>query len=255
MAATEQGGRFDRKVAVVTGAGSGIGKQVALDLAHEGARVAVNDIDDSTAEAVCAEIRAAGGECLAAPGDVSDSSAVEHLVAQVVARWSRIDVLVNNAGVLLTGTLEEMSDEIIDRTLAVNVKGVLYMTRAIAALMKRNRYGKIVNVASVTGKRGDSSTFPAYGASKGAVISFTRSIARALGPYNVNCNAIAPHAVMTAMMSYWDEERRKNAAQRIPLQRLGTVQDMSNLIRFLASDESSFVTGETVNINGGFYMD
>jgi 3-oxoacyl-[acyl-carrier protein] reductase len=139
--------------------------------------------------------------------------------------------------------------------LAVNVKGVVYAIRAVTPIFKKKRYGKIVNVASITGKNGDNSTVFVYGASKGAVISLTRSVARQLGPYNVNVNAIAPHAVMTKMMSYWDDEKKRSFAERIPLRRLGTVQDMANLMLFLASDESSFITGETVNINGGYYMD
>jgi 3-oxoacyl-[acyl-carrier protein] reductase len=137
----------------------------------------------------------------------------------------------------------------------VNIKGVLYAIRAVAPIMKEQGYGRIVNVASITGKNGDNTTVFAYGASKGAVISLTRSVARQLGPFGVTCNAIAPHAVMTDLMSYWDEAKKQEIASRIPVRRLGTEQDMSNLMRFLASDESGYVNGETVNINGGYYMD
>jgi NAD(P)-dependent dehydrogenase (short-subunit alcohol dehydrogenase family) len=110
-------------------------------------------------------------------------------------------------------------------------------------------------IASITGKRGDNTTLPVYGASKGGIITLTRSIARELGPYGITCNAIAPHAIMTKMMSYWDEEKKKKTAEVIPVKRLGTVEDVSNLIMFLASDKASFITGETININGGYYMD
>ena len=112
-----------------------------------------------------------------------------------------------------------------------------------------------MNVASITGKNGDNSTVFVYGACKGAVISLTRSVARQLGPFGVTCNAIAPHAVMTKMMSYWNDEKKKGFAEKIPVRRLGTIEDMSHLMLFLASDESSFINGETVNINGGYYMD
>jgi 3-oxoacyl-[acyl-carrier protein] reductase len=162
---------------------------------------------------------------------------------------------VNNAGVLIPGTIEETSDEIIDRTLDVNVKGVLYAIRAVTPIMKAQRYGRIVNVASITGKAGDNSTAFVYGASKGAVISLTRSVARQLGPWGVTCNAIAPHAVMTELMRYWDEDRKRDMAERIPVRRLGTEEDMSNLMCFLASEEAGYINGETVNINGGYYMD
>jgi len=125
----------------------------------------------------------------------------------------------------------------------------------VTPIMKAKRYGRIVNVASITGKSGDNTTVPIYGSSKGAVITLTRSIARALGPFGITVNAIAPHAVMTRMMEYWDDEKKKSMAEKIPVRRLGTIQDMSYLMMFLASDESSFITGETVNINGGYYMD
>ena len=247
--------RFKDKVAIVTGSAKGMGKQLAVNMAAEGARVVLTDIDEGALNLAREEIERDGGECIAIPCDVSKPEAIEALVAEVTKEWRTVDILVNNAGLLLVGTLEEMDDDIIDRTLDVNVKGVLYFIRAVAPIMKKNNYGKIINVASITGKNGDGSTFPVYGGSKGAVISITRSIARALGPFNVNCNAIAPHAVMTEMMSYWTEERKERARSKIPLNRLGTVEDMSNLMLFLASEESSFITGETININGGYYMD
>jgi 3-oxoacyl-[acyl-carrier protein] reductase len=121
--------------------------------------------------------------------------------------------------------------------------------------MKKQQYGRIVNVASITGKRGDNSTFIVYGASKGALITMTRTAARQLGPFGVTVNALCPHAVMTTMMQYWDEEKKNKMAEAIPVRRLGTVEDMSNLMMFLASDESGFITGESININGGYYMD
>lgn len=247
--------RFENKVAIITGSGRGIGKQLAMDMASEGGRIVITDIDQEAMEATAKEIRTNGGECLAIPCDVSEAKSIEDLTRRVLDEWSTVDVLVNNAGLLLVGGIEEMTDKIIHDTLEVNVKGVLYAIRAVSPVMKENRYGKIVNVASVTGKNGDSSTFPVYGASKGAVITLTRSVARELGPYGINCNAVAPHAVMTEMMSYWDEERKERARAKIPLHRLGSVEDIANLMMFLASDEASFITGETVNINGGFYMD
>jgi 3-oxoacyl-[acyl-carrier protein] reductase len=121
--------------------------------------------------------------------------------------------------------------------------------------MKAQKYGRIVNVASITGKNGDNTTVFVYGASKGAVISLTRSVARQLGPHGVTCNAIAPHAVMTDLMHYWDQAKKDDIAARIPVRRLGTEADMSALMCFLASDQSGYINGETVNINGGYYMD
>lgn len=247
--------RFVDKVAIVTGAGQGMGKQVALDMAAEGGRVVVSDIEQDRLEEVKEEIEAAGGKSLSVTCDVSSRQQVEDMIRRAMEAFGRVDILINNAGLLLTGTIEETTDDIIDRTLDINVKGVLYAIRAVTPIMKSQRYGRIVNVASITGKNGDNSTVFVYGASKGALITITRSVARQLGPFGVTCNAIAPHAVMTKMMSYWDDEKKRGIADKIPVKRLGTIQDMSYLMMFLASDESSFITGETVNINGGYYMD
>ena len=247
--------RFAGQVAIVTGAAQGMGKQVAVDMAAEGANVVISDIIPDILEKTKVEIEQAGSTCLAVVCDVSSRKQIEEMIKKTVDRFGTVDILINNAGLLLPGTIEEMTDDIIDRTLDINVKGVLYAIRAVTPIMKAKNYGRIVNVASITGKNGDNSTFPVYGASKGAVITLTRSMARALGPFGVTVNAIAPHAVMTTMMSYWDDAKKKSISDRIPVKRLGTVDDMSYLMMFLASDESSFITGETININGGYYMD
>jgi 3-oxoacyl-[acyl-carrier protein] reductase len=247
--------RFEDKVAIVTGAAEGMGRQVSLDLATEGARIVVTDIQEDRLRELEAEINERRGTGLAVVCDMASPEQVDNLVKTTVDSFGKIDILINNAGVLLTGTIEQTTDEIIDKTLDVNVKGVLYAIRSVTPIMKKQKYGRIVNVASITGKNGDSTTVFAYGASKGAVISLTRSTARQLGPYGITANAVAPHAVLTRMISYWNEKKKKSMAEKIPLRRLGTVEDISNLIRFLASDESSYITGETVNINGGYYMD
>ena len=247
--------RFVGKVAIVTGAAQGMGKQVALDLTSERARVVICDILPDLLEETREEIEGLGGECLALICDVTDRKQIDDMVQKTVDAFGRIDILINNAGLLTPGTIEGTTDELIDRTLNINVKGVLYAIRAVTPIMKKQKYGRIVNVSSITGKAGDNKTTFAYGASKGAVISLTRSTARALGPFGITANAIAPHAVMTSLMHYWDDEKKRSVAEKIPVQRLGTVHDMSYLMMFLASDESSFITGETININGGYYMD
>ena len=248
--------RFRDKVAIVTGAGQGMGKQVVLDMALEGAKIVAIDIVREGIDLLKTTIEGTeGGQCLAIQCDVADRTQIDTMIKSTVETYGRIDVLINNAGLLIPGTIEETTDEIIDKTLDINVKGILYAIRAVTPIMKAQKYGRIVNVASITGKRGDNSTVFVYGASKGAVISLTRSTARQLGPFGITCNAIAPHAVMTEMMRYWDEGKKKRMAESIPVKRLGTVQDMSYLMMFLASDEAAFITGETVNINGGYYMD
>jgi 3-oxoacyl-[acyl-carrier protein] reductase len=247
--------RFQDKVAIITGAAKGMGKKTAADMAAAGAQVVIADVDSVALDATSHAIRAAGGRVKAVLCDVASKVDVEELIHGTHKEFGRVDILINNAGVLIPGTIEETSDEIIDKTLDVNVKGVLYAIRAVAPIMKAQRYGRIVNVASITGKNGDNATVFVYGASKGAVISLTRSVARQLGPYGITCNAIAPHAVMTDLMRYWDDKKKREIAAKIPVGRLGTEQDMSHLMCFLASDEASYINGETVNINGGYYMD
>jgi 3-oxoacyl-[acyl-carrier protein] reductase len=246
---------LEGRVAVVTGAGKGIGERTALDLSAEGATVALTDIDQPGIDEVKNKITANGGTAEAIYCDVSDRSQIDSLIETIKEKYRRIDILINNAGLLLPGTIEDTTDKIIDDTLAINVKGILYAIRAVTPIMKERHYGRIINVASITGKNGDNSTVFVYGASKGAVISLTRSVARQLGPFGITCNAIAPHAVMTTMMQYWPEEKKQAMAEKIPVRRLGTPQDMSSLMCFLASDKAGFINGETVNINGGYYMD
>jgi 3-oxoacyl-[acyl-carrier protein] reductase len=249
------GARFEGRVAIITGAAKGMGQATAVEMARDGAAVVITDIDAAGLEETAALVRAAKGAATAIVCDIQDRAQVDTLIARTKAELGRLDILVNNAGLLLPGTIEETTDDIIDRTLNINVKGILYAIRAVTPIMKEQKYGRIVNVSSITGKNGDNSTVFVYGASKGAVISLTRSVGRQLGPFGVTCNAIAPHAVMTEMMKYWTDEKKAKAAASIPVRRLGTVEDISHLICFLSSDAAAFINGETVNINGGYYMD
>ena len=224
-------------------------------LASEGCAVVITDIDKTELEKTLLEFTNLGYKVKSFQCDVSKVEQIEKLIAFTYEQYKHIDILINNAGILVSATIEETTNEIIDRTLDINIKGVLYTIRAITPIMKAQKYGRIINVASITGKNGDNTTTFAYGASKGAVISLTRSVARQLGPYGITCNAIAPHAVMTTLMSYWSEKKKASMAKNIPVRRLGNEKDMAALMCYLASDEASFINGETVNINGGYYMD
>lgn len=247
--------RFTGQAAFITGAAAGIGFRLACDMAKEGAAVAISDVDDGALKEAGAALAKEGARYLTLKCDVSDCAQVEEAVDKAYREFGRIDVLVNNAGILKNFPIEETTNELIDATIGINVKGALYAIRAVTPAMKKQNYGRIINVSSICGKMGDHSTTYVYGASKGALLSVTRSVAWQLGPFGVTCNSIAPHAVMTKLMAYWDEGRKKDAAEKIPVRRLGTVEDMSNLMMFLASREAGFINGENVNINGGYYMD
>jgi 3-oxoacyl-[acyl-carrier protein] reductase len=247
--------RFTGKVAFITGAGQGMGYQLALDMAKEGAKVVASDIDEKALESIKGALAQQGVDFLALNCDVSSCEQIEGAINKTIERFGRLDILVNNAGLLKSFTIEDTTNDLIDKTLDINIKGVLYAIRKVTPIMKQQKFGRIINVASITGKNGDNSTTFVYGASKGAVITLTRSVARQLGPFGVTCNAIAPHAVMTKMMEYWDDEKKNEMASKIPVRRLGTIADMSSLMMYLASDEAGFINGETVNINGGYYMD
>jgi 3-oxoacyl-[acyl-carrier protein] reductase len=249
------GTRFAGKVAIVTGAAKGMGQATAVEMCRDGASVMITDIDKAGLEETAQMIQRSGGKIAIEVCDIQDRAQVDALIQRTKKELGRLDILVNNAGLLLPGTIEETTDDIIDRTLNINVKGILYAIRSATPIMKEQKYGRIVNVSSITGKNGDNSTVFVYGASKGAVISLTRSVARQLGPFGVTCNAVAPHAVMTEMMKYWSDEKKQRAADAIPVRRLGTIEDIAHLICFLSSDDASFINGETVNINGGYYMD
>jgi 3-oxoacyl-[acyl-carrier protein] reductase len=247
--------RFTGRVAFITGAAQGMGFQTALDMAKEGAKVAISDVDEEALKQAEEILKKQGAEYLTLACDVSDKAQVKAAIKKTVDAFGRIDILINNAGILKNFPIEETTDELLEKTIGINVMGALYAIRAVTPIMKKQQYGRIINVSSICGKMGDHSTTYVYGASKGALLSVTRSVAYQLGPFGVTCNSIAPHAVMTKLMAYWDDDRKKDAANKIPVRRLGTVEDMSHLMMFLASGEAGFINGENVNINGGYYMD
>jgi dihydroanticapsin dehydrogenase len=248
--------RVDKKVAIVTGAGSGIGEASAIRLAEEGAIVICADINGVAAESVAQAIRARGGKATSASIDVSDDKACDAVVAQTIKDCGTVDILVNNAGVNLPGIFHEVSNETIDRTLSVNIKGAMYLTRAVLPAMLKQGSGSIVNMSSVNGLVSEP-YLSVYSASKGAIVMFTRGIALDYAKTGVRCNAICPGWVDTpinhahAKMLGGLDHVYKTIDSFQPIGRPGTPREIANLVLFLASDESSFMTGSIVSADGG----
>lgn len=241
------------KTALVTGAARGIGRAVALRLAAEGAAVALLDLREAGEAAEA--IRSGGGRALALQADVTDPAAVEAVVAQIAGAWGGVDILVNNAGIIARGTLLSTTPEVWKRVLEVNVNGAFHCCRAVVPHMIEAGFGRIVNITSVAGKTGDVTAAPVYGTSKGALNALTKSLARQLAPHGITVNAIAPHAIQTDMSAEWSAEKRAEVLHGIPLGRLGRPEEVAAAAAFLASGEAGFITGEILDLNGGFFMD
>ncbi|MCR4392639.1 MAG: 3-oxoacyl-ACP reductase FabG [Candidatus Acetothermia bacterium] len=244
-----------RRVALVTGGARGIGRAIALALAKEGADLVVSDVDLAGARTVAGEIQAIGRQALAVRADVSLLSDVQVLFKKTVDEFGRLDILVNNAGIIRRGSLEDHSDEDWEKVLAVNLRGTYYCSREAARIMKRQGSGRIINISSVAGKVGDITSAPSYGPSKGAVDVLTKSLARELAPFGVTVNAVAPHAIETEMSAEWSEERRQAIISQIPVGRLGKPEEVAAAVVFLASPGAAFITGEILDVNGGYLMD
>jgi 3-oxoacyl-[acyl-carrier protein] reductase len=241
---------LEGKRAIVTGASRGIGRAVALRLAGAGAKVLVHGTNADLLEELSRET---GGEWLA--GDVADPAVAAAAAAQAQTAWGGVDILVNNAGINTRAPTLEMPLEDWQRVLDVNLNGTLHFSRAVLPGMIARGGGKIVNVSSTAGKAPHRNAAPAYGASKAAVNYLTRHLAQEMAPHGIFVNAVCPGPVETDMSKQWTPEYRAQATGRVPLGRLGTPEEIAGTVLFLASDLSDFVTGETLNANGGTYMD
>ncbi len=247
--------RLKDKVAIVTGSARGIGKAIALRFVSEGAVVVVNDVDLAKAQEFVHQIKSQETQALAVRADVSNQKEVEEMTNAVYSKFRRIDILVNNAGIIKRGSIEDHSYEDWDKVIAVNLRGTYNCSKAVIPIMKKQGYGKIVNISSVAGKVGDIASAPSYGSSKGGINALTKSLARELAEYGICVNAVAPHAIETEMSSEWPDHKREKIIAQIPLKRLGRPEEVAAVALFLASDEASFITGEILDVNGGYLMD
>jgi len=250
------GQRFAGRVALVTGAGRGMGRATALRLAAEGACVIVNDINGAAAERVAEEIRRAGGTAYAIAADVADELQVQEMIRTAVELFGTLHILVNNAGILrTTHPLEKISVAEWEGVMAVNVRGTFLCMKYALPIMKRQRYGRVINLASVAGR--STSTFGGahYTCAKAAVLGLTRHAAREAAPFGITVNAVAPGTMDTEMIrEVASPESLARAVAAIPMGRMGKPEEEASLVAFLASDEASFITGATVDINGGALM-
>ena len=252
MSATEK--ILSGKVAFVTGSSRGIGRASAVRLASDGAKVALNFASNSQkAESVKSEIEAAGGTAILVQGDVSNFETVTELIKKVVDEWGRIDILINNAGITRDNLLLKMSEDDFDRVIATNLKGVFNCTKAVTKLMMKQRTGRIVNMSSVVGLKGNISQTN-YAAAKAGIIGFTKSAARELASRGVTVNAVAPGLINTDMTAALSEKVKEVMLQEIPAGRMGTPEDVANAVAFLVSDQAAYITGQVLSVDGGFAM-
>ena len=247
-------GRLDERRALVTGASRGIGRAVAVRLAAEGAKVAVNyNTGMEQAAEVVREIEAHGGTALAVQADVAQASQVEAMVQQVTDAWGGVDVLVNNAGITRDNLLLRLSEEDWDQVMDTNLKGAFLCTKAVLRPMTRQRWGRIINMSSVVALAGNPGQAN-YTAAKAGLIGFTRTVAREMASRNITANALTPGFIDTAMVESFSEEAKTAIRERLPLNRFGSPDEVAGVVAFLASEEAGYITGQAIGIDGGLIL-
>ncbi len=241
------------KKALVTGAAQGIGRDIALALAEDGADVAICDVNLEAAQKTASEIEARGRKSLAVKANVAASADVTAMVEDVVGKFEKIDILVNNAGITRDGLILRMKDEDWDLVLGINLKGAFLCAKSALKYMSKQRSGTIINIASIVGAMGNAGQAN-YVASKAGLIGLTKTIAREYANRGITANAVAPGFIDTAMTQALSENVRTELAKQIPMGKLGTPADVANAVRFLASPWASYITGQVIHVNGGLYM-
>ena len=244
----------DRKVVIITGGTRGIGKSVAERFAKEGYNLVLNYVSENTdIESIKNNFKEYGNEVLILKADVSKFDECENLVKETISKFGKIDVLVNNAGITKDGLIAMMKEEAFDRVIDINLKGTFNMTRNVVPYMMKKRCGNIVNISSVVGVAGNAGQSN-YAASKAGIIGFTKSLAKELSARNIRVNAVAPGFIDTDMTSVLTDKVKENIYAQIPLKRMGDAKEVANVVYFLSNDESSYITGQVINVDGGMVM-
>ena len=244
----------DIKTVFVTGASRGIGKEVALKYAENGYDVIINYVSDKTdVEALEKEFKEKGADTLILKADVSNPEEVQNVVDKAIEKFGKIDVLVNNAGITRYNLLMRMSEEEFDKVLEINLKGTFLVTKAVTKYMMKKRSGSIINLSSVVGVAGNAGQCN-YSASKAGIIGFTKSIAKELASRNIRANAVAPGFIETDMTAVLSDSVKESIHNQIPLKRMGSAKEVAELIYFLGSEKSSYITGQVINVDGGMVM-
>ncbi len=245
---------FNGEVAIVTGAAQGIGKAIAAEFCKEGARVAIFDINNAKGNVTADEITKAGGKAQYYHCDVTHPAEIEQMVDEVARTFGTVNILVNNAGILHSTPIEDVTEEEWDKMMAVNLKSVFFMTQKVLPFFKKEGGGKIVNVSSLAGRMGGFANGLGYSASKAGIIGLTYGFAYRLAKFNINVNAVAPGTTETDILKIFTPERIQQLRESVPIKRLGKPADIANLAVFLASAKASFITGAVIDINGGMFM-
>jgi 3-oxoacyl-[acyl-carrier protein] reductase len=241
------------KVALVTGSGRGIGAAIALTLAREGANIIVNDMDLASAEKTAGKVIELGYEAMVSDANIVVRSEVEEMFVRIIERFGSLDILINNAGITRDGLLMKLTEAQWDQVMEVNLKGVFNCTQQAARIMSEQNSGKIVNLSSASGQMGNIGQVN-YAASKAGVIGITKTLAKELARFNINVNAVAPGFILTPMTEEVPDKVKEILVKGIPLGRAGQPQDVANVVKFLASDDSAYLTGQVISCNGGMYM-
>ena len=244
----------EKKVALITGGTRGIGREIAKKFAKEGCNLVLNYVSDNTdVEKIKSEFNEYGIDVLVLKADVSVFSDCENLVKEAIEKFGKIDILVNNAGITKDTLIAMMKEDAFDKVIDVNLKGTFNVTKNVVPYMMKKRNGNIINISSVVGVVGNAGQSN-YAASKAGIIGFTKSLAKELAPRNIRVNAVAPGFIDTDMTSVLSDKVKENINLQNPLKRMGKAEEVANVVSFLANDESSYITGQVINVDGGMVM-